>query len=157
DAVNVTPTSNTSNFKEGTKSQQIAIGAGFTTGAAAFFATGTLDLSGYKQLTFWVRQSAGTLLATGDMSLVLCSDVLGLVPVNTFNIPPLTGGALNQWVPMTVDLATALGSSIKSIALYVNNDNGAQTVIIDNISACKDSASADALSLTDLIGVSDSL
>lgn len=156
DAVNITPASDATNFKENTKAQQIAVGAGFTTGATAFFATGTLNLSGYKQVSFWIRQSAGTLLATGGMSLRLCSDILGLVSVNTIAIPALTGSALNQWHCFTVDTGGALGASIASIALYVDTDAGAQTIQIDNILACKDSTSADSLSLTSLIGTVDS-
>jgi hypothetical protein len=55
-------------------------------------------------------------------------------------------------MPVTVDLATNLGSSIQSIALYVNTDNGAQTFLLNNIIACKASSAADSLTLTSLIG-----
>jgi hypothetical protein len=55
-------------------------------------------------------------------------------------------------MPVTVDLATNLGNSIQSIALYVNTDNGAQTFLLNNIIACKASSAADSLTLTSLIG-----
>jgi hypothetical protein len=55
-------------------------------------------------------------------------------------------------MPVTVDLGTNLGSSIQSIALYVNTDNGAQTFLLNNIIACKASSAADSLTLTSLIG-----
>lgn len=148
-SANVTDTVLTTDYKEGGECQQIAIAAGFTTGLAAYFPTGTLDLSAYQQVSFWVKQTVGTLGAASSISLKLCSDTVGATPVNTVNIPYL--GALNQWSPITVDLAGALGSSIQSIALYVNTDNGAQTFLLDNIISCKASSAADSLNLTSLI------
>lgn len=149
-SANVTNTVITSDFKEGGECQQIAVAAGFTTGLAAYFPTGTIDLSAYQQVSFWIKQTAGTLGAASSCSLKLCSDTAGATAVDTINIPAL--GALNAWSPITVDLAGALGSSIQSIALYVNTDNGAQTFLLDNIIACKASSAADSLSLTSLIG-----
>lgn len=137
-------------FKEGVECQQIAIGAGFTTGIAAHWATGTLDLSGYQQVSFWIRQSAGTVLAAGGITLRLCTDTAGLVSVHTIAVPAL--GANNPQQAFTVDLGTNLNSAIASIALYVATDVGAQTFQLDNIIACKASSSADSLSLTSLIG-----
>jgi hypothetical protein len=45
-----------------------------------------------------------------------------------------------------------LGSSIRSIAFYVNSDQGAQNFYLSNIIACKASSAADSLTLTSLIG-----
>jgi hypothetical protein len=136
--------------KEHGNSDSITIGAGFTTGLAAHYATGTLDLSGYQQVSFWIQQSAGTIGAAGAVDLRLCSDAAGVTAVNTINIPAL--GGTGRWMPVTVDLGTALGSSIQSIALYVNTDNGAQTFVLSNIIACKASSADDSLTLTSLIG-----
>jgi len=136
-------------WKEGWGSPRITIAAAFTTGLAAYYPTGTLDLSGYQQVSFWIYQFSGTLGAASSCSLALCSDTAGTTVVNTINIPVL--GALGRWSPITVDLGTNLGSSIKSIAFIVNTDNGAQQFYIDNIIACKASSSADSLSLTSLI------
>lgn len=149
-SANVTATVPTTDYKEGFGSQSIAIAAGFTTGLAAYFPTGTLDLSGYQQVSFNIKQSAGNLSANSSCSLALCSDATGTTVVNTINIPNL--GGLSHWVPITVDLGAALGSSIQSIAFIVNTDNGAQTFYIDNIIACKASSAADSLSNTSLIG-----
>ncbi len=146
----ITNTVFTTDYKEGGECQKIVVGAAFTTGLAAYFATGTLDLSGFQQVSFWIKQTAGTIGANSACSLKLCSDTAGATPVNTVNIPLL--GALNQWSPIAVDLATNLGSSIQSIAFYVNTDNGAQTFLLDNIIACKAASSADSISLTSLIG-----
>ena len=148
-SANVTTTVITTSFKEGGECQKIDVGASFTTGLAAYFATGTLDLSAYQQVSFWIMQTAGTLGAASSLSLKLCSDAAGATPVNTVNLPAL--GALNQWSQINVDLAGALGSSIASVALYVNTDNGAQTFQLDNIFACKASSSADSLNLSSLI------
>lgn len=137
-------------IKEGDCSDSIAVGANFTTGLASYKATGTLNLSGYQQLSFWIKQTAGTIGASGALSLRLCSDTAGATAVNTFNIENLT--ALNRWIPITIDLGTNLGASIQSIGFYVNTDNGAQTFLLSNIIACKASSSADSLNLCSLIG-----
>lgn len=108
-----------------------------------------VDFSAYKQVSFWVLNDAA--IADGaTLSLRLCSDAAGTTTVNTIPIPaiPSTG----QWVPVTVDLGTALSSSVGSICLYCDKDPGTITVTLDNIIACKDSTSADALTLTSLIG-----
>lgn len=147
---NVTCTVITTDFKEGGECQQIAVGASFATGMAAYYATGTLDLSAYQQVSFWIKQTAGTIGAAGACTLSLCSDTAGVTPVNTVNIPAL--GAINQWMPVSVDTGGALGNAIQSVALNVVTDNGAQTFLIDDIVACKASGSADSLTLTSLIG-----
>lgn len=148
-SANITPTVISTDYKEGGECQQIDVAAAFATGLAAYFATGTLNLSGYQQVSFWIKQTAGTLGAASSLSLKLCSDAAGVTAVNTLNLPAF--GALNQWTPITIDTGGALGSSIASVAFYVNTDNAAQTFLIDNIVACKASSSADSLSLTSLI------
>lgn len=149
-STNVTCTQNTSAYKEGYSSASIALGAAFTTGKAAYYTLpAALNLSGYQQVTFWVQQTVGTIGAAGACYLALCSDTVGATVVNTINIPAL--GGLASWMPVTVDLAGALGSSIQSVAFYVVTDNAAQTFLIDNIVACKASSSADSLNLTSLI------
>ena len=148
---NVTVNGNQSDFKAHSISQSIAILATFTTGLAAYWALpSATDFSGYQQVSFWIRQTTGTIGAAGAIDLRLCSDAAGVTAVNTINIPNLA--VTGRWMPVTVDLGTNLGSSIQSIALYVNTDNGAQTFLLDNIIACKASSAADSLTLTSLIG-----
>lgn len=149
-STNVVASLNTSDYKEGDVSDSIAINATFTTGLAAFKSTGTLDLSGYQQVSFFIKQTAGTVTVAGDVSLRLCSDTSGATTVHTIPIPAL--GALNVWQPITVDLATNLNSNIQSIALYIDTDRGAVTFLLSNIIACKAKSSADSLSLISLIG-----
>ena len=147
-ATNVTTSANNTT-KQGNVSDQIAANASFTTGLMAYKSFSTKDLSGYQQLSFFIQQTAGS---TGNfgLQLRLCSDTAGVTAVNTFNVPAL--GASNFWHVFTVDLATNLGSSIQSIALYRSNNFGSQTLLLSNIIACKASSSADSLSLTSLIG-----
>lgn len=147
-STNVTATANTTR-KEGTNSANLAIASGFTTGKAAYFATGTLDLSTYQQVSFWFFNS-GVAVAASTLSLRLCTDTTGDVSVHTIAIPAVA--STGQWVPFTVDLATNMNSAIASIALYCDLDPGTVTVRFDNIIACKASSNAASLSLTSHIG-----
>lgn len=142
----------TSDTKEGDVADYIGVTSSFTTGKAAYKTlSSTLDLSGYQQLSLWIKLASGGLNTTdSDVSIVLCSDSTGDIAVNTFNIPRLI--ALNRWTPFTIDLGTNLGSSINSVALYINNDRGAQVFYVSNIIACKASSSDDSLNLQSLIG-----
>lgn len=147
-SANVTCTTSAT-CKEGSNSASIALATAFATGKAAYFATGTLDLSGYQQVSFWVRTNSAVANTT-TLSLRLCTDTTGDVSVHTVAIPALP--MTNIWTKVTVDLATNLNSAIKSIALYQDTDRAAVTLLLDNIIACKASSSADSLSLTSLIG-----
>lgn len=149
-SANVTATLGTTDFKENKGSASIAVAAAFTTGKAAYFPTGTLNLSGYQQVSFWIKQTAGSVANAGNLSIRLCTDTSGAVSVHTCAVPAL--GALNQWSCVTVDLATNLNSAIQSVALYIDTDRAAQTFLLDNIIACKAAASADSLTLNSLIG-----
>jgi hypothetical protein len=149
-SANVTATADSTQFKEGRFSAKLVIASAFTTGLAAYRALGSAtDFSAYKQVSFWIRNSVA--IPNGSsLSLRLCSDALGAVTVDTIAIPAIP--STNQWVPITIDKAAAFGSSIQSVALYVDSDFGAVDIFLDNIIACKDSTSADSLSLTSLIG-----
>jgi hypothetical protein len=130
-SANVTCTLNSSDFKEGSNSQSISIASGFTTGKAAYFPTGTLDLSSKQILTFWIKQTSGTLMTATSHTIRLCSDTIGAVSVNTFTLPAIS--RLNQWFPVAVDLGSAAGAAIESVALYVATDQGAQIFLIDDV------------------------
>jgi hypothetical protein len=149
-SANVTATADTVTFKENTKSAKLVIAAGFTTGLAAYFATGALDLSGYQQVTLWILNSAS--VAASTLSLRLCSDTVGAVTVDTLAIPAIPTNSTTVWIPITIDKGSALGASIQSVALYADLDPGAVTIQLDNITACKASSSADSLTLNSMIG-----
>ena len=148
-------------YIEHSSSDEIVVSSSFGTGKAAYFATGTLDLSGYQQISFMVSQPSGSKPApstpilptsTGNYSLRLCSDTQGDTTVHTINFNVYSGYA-KLFRPITVDLGTNLNSSIQSIALYIDTDEGAQTIRLNNIIACKASSSADSLTLSSLIGL----
>ena len=148
--------SSTKATMQGGYSDQIVIADAFTTGKAAYYTLpSTLDLSGYQQLSLHIHQYSGTKVAAGNYSLRLCSDTTGDTTVNTFTIPQpgrTSGNNSDLFTPITVDLGTNLGSSIQSIALYVDSDSGAQGMRICNIIACKAKSSADSLTLNSLVG-----
>lgn len=137
--------------KEGTLSTSITTLDAFTTGLIAYEATGTLDLSAYQKISFWIRPTIN--MAANALRLDLCSDTAGATPVNSFTIDQaLVGspGASRTWTAITLDNGAALGSSIKSVALVALTDFGAATIQLDNIFVTNN------LSLTSLIGTSSS-
>lgn len=149
-SANVTTSLNTTDFKVADCSQSIAVAAAFTTGLAARVTIPSTDLSGFQQLSFWIKQTAGTVATAGQVRINLCSDTAGAVVVDSFDVPAL--GALNQWCCFTVNKGSALGSAIQSVAFNVQTDVAAQTFLINNIIAVKARSSADSLSLSSLIG-----
>lgn len=155
-SANVTTSILTTDYKEGYGSDSIAIAAGFTTGLAAYKALGSaIDFSGYQQVSFWIKQTAGTLATSGQITIRLCSDAAGVTTVNTITVPAI--GALSMWRMVTFNTGAALGSSIQSVALYVTTDVAAQTFLISNMIACKASSADDSLNLKSLIGKNDGL
>jgi len=148
-SANVTASVNTTapTPKQGANCSKLVCAAGFTTGMVAYFATGTLNLSTYQQLTFWVQSSAA--LASGALSINLCSDAAGVTIVDTFTL----NKALNagQWTAVTIDKGAPLGTSIQSVRLTANSSLASTTISLDNISAAKSPASANCLTLNTLI------
>lgn len=130
-AANVTQADETFNYKEGTKSRKIIVASAFGTGLMAYFATGTLDLHTYQKISFWIKPTSN--VAAGVVKLVLCSDVAGATIVNTVTISQAMLGG--YWYPIAVTIG-ALGSSIKSVALYAISDPGTINFYLDNIIAC---------------------
>ena len=150
-STNASSSRDTANYKEGYSSVLVNVTATFTTGKAAYYTLPTsLDLSSYEQVSFWVRQVNGTLLPTaGQVYLALCSDTIGNTVVNRINIPAIL--AVSVWNCVTVNLGANLGSSIQSVALYIDTDVGQQQFNIDNIIASKSALSNDSLTLNSLI------
>jgi hypothetical protein len=147
-SANVTSTVNSTINKEGVGCSSNVIATAFTTGLISYYALGSaVDFSGYQQVSFWYRTSVTK--ADSTFSLRLCSDVAGVTTVNTIMIPNCS--TINTWHCATVNTGGALGSSIQSIALYAEVDPGAVTIYLDNIIACKSTASADSISLRSLI------
>lgn len=143
---NVTSTGSQSGKLSATSAVNVAIAAAFTTGVAAFFATGALNLSTYQQLSFWVKPDVA--VAAGVLRLDLCSDTLGATPVNQLTLPALTAG---QWNLITIDNGANFGASIQSIRVFAISDPGAVTLTFDDIIACKAASAVNCLTLNSLI------
>lgn len=153
-STNVSYVRDTAFYKEGYSAGALSINATFTTGKAAYYTLpATLDLSGYQQVSFWVRLGSGTVGAAGQTYVALCSDTIGNTVLHQCPVPAL--GTTGLWVPVTVNLGVSLSSSIRSVAFYVATDLGAQTFGLDNIIACKAASSADSINLQSLVSKSD--
>lgn len=131
-STNVTASVITTATRASDRSDQFAMNATFTTGKMAYKAV-NLNLSSYNTVSFYIAQTAGTLANANTISIRLCSDSLGATTVHTINVPQIM--ALNTWNRVTVNLGTAMSSSILSVALYTTTDVGAQTFVINNIFA----------------------
>lgn len=150
--LNVTCSASTTR-KEGATSSSAVIASGFTTGLTEFFATGIIDLSAYRQATFWINSSAGNVANTYRIDL--CSDALGVVPVTSFTITRALNA--NKWTPITIDSGSTMSgaTAIQSVALTCLLDPGATTVLIDDITVAKGPTATDCLTLNTLVGKND--
>jgi hypothetical protein len=134
--------------QQGSNSASITVGNAFTTGVAAYYATGTLNLSTYQTISFWVRPNAA--IAANSLRLDLCSDTIGAVPVNSFTVSKAL--VANVWQCITLDSGGALGSSIASVSLNVLIDVGnGPIILIDNVLACKALTDPQCLTLSHII------
>lgn len=122
--------------KEGSYSMKLTLDSSPQTSTMqAYSATGTLDLSSYQKLTFWIKNSAA--ITANQWTVTLCSDVAGATPVDTFAIPAI--GSTGRSVALTLirNGGGNFGSSIKSIA--VNTGSSAPTassnIYVDNFIA----------------------
>jgi parallel beta-helix repeat protein len=127
-------------WKEGTYALKCVEDAtGAVNEVQAYFATGTLDLSGYQKISFWIKNEVAIADAvTWVINLYTTTDASGAAS-DSFIIPaiPSTG----RWLPLTLAKVGGgnLTNGIKSIAIV----NGATTVptaskyiYLDNIIAC---------------------
>ena len=149
-SANVTATANTTSPtpKQGTNAAKLATNASFTTGLVGYFPTGSVfNLSTYQQLSFWIYSTVA--LASGALSMKLCSDTAGATAVNTLAINQAINA--NQWTNITLNNAAALGSSIQSVALYANSTLASTSVLVDNVNACAAKSAAGCLTLGTLI------
>lgn len=135
--VNVTPQLNSST-RYGASSQRFYINTAFTTGKVAHkVLASTLDLSNFSAISFYVNLSVyAGFNYYSKFRLCLCSDTSGDVIVNSLQIPPIEGA--NTFIPYVVQNGSSLGSSIRSIALYADEDPGVVYISLCNIFACND-------------------
>jgi hypothetical protein len=128
----------TSDKKEGAGCVQIAMDASPQASIMqAYYATGTLNLSGYQKITFWIKNNAA--IIANNWEIKLCSDAAGATPVDSFAIPAIP--SISFWVPITIARTGGgnLGASIQSIALYTGGTTtgiGSNNVMLDDFVAC---------------------
>lgn len=148
-SANVTPAQNILRPSEGTGAQKLTIASGFSTGKIAYFSFATANFSSYQKVSFAICSSVD--LAAGVLQLCLCSDATGATAVDSLTINvPISYDSLTErhWTSVTIDKGSALGSSIRSVALYALSDPGTPAINIDNIIACN------GLTLNSLVGPS---
>lgn len=135
-------------IKEGSNCVQFVCDGTFTTGKIAHLQLGSAaNLSGYQQASFWIRPTSA--IASGALSLQLCSDTGGATVVNTLTLNVALNA--NTWHAITIDNAAALGASIQSIKLIANTTMTSKTFAVDNIFAAKAPGANDCLTLNTLI------
>lgn len=151
-ALNVTATASTGTMKENAKSASLVIAGAFTTGQIAYFPTGTLDLSAYRQISFWERNTVA--IPASTLRVDLCSDTIGAVPVYSFTIANALN-ATNSWTCLDLDNGSpmTLAIAIQSISITALLDPGAVTVLCDDFCACGSPTAG--LTLHSLIGKND--
>ena len=142
-------------------SDRIEINSSFTTGKVAYYELpATLDLSAFQQVSWNIIATQGRkkLRSNGDhgISFRLCSDTTGDTTVDTI---PWVGEHLantGYWQAMVRDKGSALGSSIRSIAIYlderVDSYTGSYNFWIHNVCACKAPSAADSVTHRSLLG-----
>lgn len=138
--------------KLSTVPQKLTIATAFTTGKIAYKTLGSeIDLSAYTKVCLWLATSnvTGGLNSAGSLRLCLCSDTSGDVVVHTFTFPAMS--RTNLCIPFTFDNTTGLGASIKSVAIYANNEIGTPAITLCNIFATNE------LTLSHLVGKNDTV
>ncbi|MBS1993999.1 MAG: hypothetical protein JSS83_25985 [Cyanobacteria bacterium SZAS LIN-3] len=146
-STNVTTTGAQAGKLGAASASNIAIAAAFTTGLVARITTAVnQNLSGFQQLSFWIKANAA--VAASTLRLDLCSDNAGATPVDQFTLPALTA---NVWQAITIDKGANMGASINSIRLFALLDPGTVTITIDDVIACKAASNAGCLTLNSLI------
>lgn len=149
-AANVTCVVNTTTVRKTTSAQAFTPATAFTTGKLGYRTLpSTLDLSGYEQVSFWIRHGAPGTTTAGALELRLCSDTTGDTAVETIPVPAGTAGA---WRCVVWNKGAALNSAVASVALYATVDPATTVIYIDNIVACKAASSSDCVTLAHVIG-----
>lgn len=127
---------------------RIQIANGFSTGKAWYYTLpDTLDLSAFQKISFFYANQNDADISTAHLSLKLCTDTTGDVAAHSVQI---AGFNTRGGYPIVEDFGTNLNSAIKSVALYVDTDVGAEDIRLANIIAVKDAD--DGITHCDVIG-----
>jgi hypothetical protein len=139
----------TSDWKCGAGSLRIVTAAGCAANQiiAKYALPVSLDLSGYEQVSFWIKSSVA--LAAGALEIRLYSDTACTTLVDTLSMEaiPIT----NAWYQIAINKGSALSSTVQGIAVYTTIAQASKTFYFDNIIACKSATAADGLTLVSLV------
>jgi len=137
---------------EHARSDKIVIGTDHGTGLAAYYPITELTGNTYEQISLYGMQASGT-RSDGGLSLRLCTNNDGTGSVKTIPIN-FKSSENGLWRPFVKDFDESLTSdgNIKSVALYVDTDDGAKTIHLSNIIGCKAADQNDSITHFSLIG-----
>lgn len=135
-AANVTSALDATDFKEGSNSVKLTVGAAFTTGVVAYHDAAFGDLTDYGFVRLWIKSSVAT--TAGQLQFLIDNTSACASPLETIDIPAL---AADTWtiVILEIDDPTALGA-VASIGLNAASDPGEAIIRIDEIKFVKEFA-----------------
>ena len=128
----ITLTPYTTDAKEGQSCMKIVKASPSNSTLYAHRTVAALNGTGYRNLTFWIKNS--TAILANQWALCLCSDTAGATVKNTFAIPAIP--SVGQWVPLTITSAEAgdIYNGIQSVALYSGSAAATTAgIFLDNI------------------------
>ena len=134
-AVNTNATCAVSTDKrKGTYSIAVTVGAGFTTGIAAYENFTLKDLSSYTHLHLFIKSDVATAATTLDLRVSEETDGGVGASYEDVSIPALSAGV---WTEVSVAFTGAAGTrnAVLSISLIVAVDIGAMVINIDDVMA----------------------
>ena len=126
---------------------------------AHFQLDASTDLSAYQQISVLWMQTSGSPEKGGNIKLCLCSDTSGDTVVDSTTAFDVTTNNQNSWstgyVPITYNKGSALGSTIQSVALYVDDqdDNNQECIYyLSSVIVSKSTSSNDCLTYNSVVG-----
>ena len=129
----ITAALDTKDYKTG-QSMKITVTAAAAANARITQAIGSLNISGYDYIEFWIKSSVAA--AAADIHLLLDDTAQAASALETLAVPALTA---NVWRFVRIALATPQSdTAIISVGLRFTTDNGAQTAWLGQIRAVRD-------------------
>ena len=129
----ITAALDTKDYKTG-QSMKITVTAAAAANARITQAIGSLNISGYDYIEFWIKSTFATL--AGGIHLLLDDSIEAASALETLAVPALTA---NTWQFVRIALANPQSdTALISVGLRFTTDNGAQTAWLGQIRAVRD-------------------
>jgi len=129
----ITVTADAKIKKQGTASNRFVIAAGASAGDIATDSITSTDISAYDYIEFWARSTVAT--SAGNLKILLDDTASCASPLETLSAPALSA---DTWTFCRVALANPRSdTAIISVGLAYDEDIGACTVWLDDISVVK--------------------